>query len=60
MMKISLKLRSDSYNSSCEGQMIDFEVDGDDGNKTEYVRVTLGDREVTVSRDEIKKTLAIL
>ena len=52
-MRIEINLRSDSYNSYCNDERIYFDDE-------QEIRIILGDREVNIYKDELKKVISIL
>lgn len=57
-MKVKLELESDSYNSY-PIEELEFEF-FNDGIRQNYIWLKVGDREVSVRKDEFKKVLSIV
>ena len=59
-MKIELNLNSDSYNTYCNNEKLVIEVFNDEDDRENLIWIEIGDRKVSVNKNEFKKLMFII
>ena len=59
-MKIELNLNSDSYNTYCDNEKLVIEFFNDEDDRENLVWIEIGDRKVSVDKNEFKKLMFII